>query len=78
MNCEQYQENISQFIDGELDIESESNLFRHLGECNECRGFLKETMSLRSELLNMQAATVPELLNRKIRAHIVASSGINR
>ena len=78
MNCEQYQENISQFIDGELDIESESNLFRHLGECNECRGFLKETMSLRSELLNMQAATVPELLNRKIRAHIVASSGINK
>jgi len=71
MNCEQYQEYISQFIDYELDGINESSLFQHLSSCDECRGFLKETMSLRSELLNKQAAIVPESLNRKILANII-------
>jgi len=66
MNCEQYQENISQFIDCELGTNDETNLFRHLSACNECRAFLKETLSLRSELLGNQTVIVPESLNRKI------------
>jgi len=58
MNCEQYQENISQFIDGELESANESNLFQHLSACHGCRAFLKEALSLRSELLS-NAAPMP-------------------
>jgi predicted anti-sigma-YlaC factor YlaD len=74
MNCEQYQEQISQFIDSELESVNEPRLFHHLSACDECRGFLKETMSLRSELLNTQSPTVPEQLKRNILAKIVTAS----
>ncbi len=78
MNCEQYQENVSQFIDGELESVNEANLFKHLSTCDACREFIKETMSLRSELLSMEAATVPEPLYRKILTNSIASSSIIR
>jgi predicted anti-sigma-YlaC factor YlaD len=74
MNCEQYQENISQFIDGELECASETSLFQHLSTCDECCRFLKETMNLRSELLNKQTVTVPERLKNNILAKIVTPS----
>jgi len=74
MNCEQYQENVSQFIDGELDNASELSLFQHLGECDKCRGFLKDTMNLHTELLSEQVVIVPELLDRKILSNSIASS----
>jgi predicted anti-sigma-YlaC factor YlaD len=78
MNCEQYQEYISQFIDGELDSTSESNLFQHLGSCNECRGFLKETLSLHSELLNNQATIIPDSLNRTILSNTMTASSMRK
>ncbi len=39
MNCEQYQEYVSQFIDGELNTAGEASLFHHLSSCDNCRGF---------------------------------------
>jgi len=68
MNCEQYQEYISQFIDGELESAGEARLFGHLGSCEQCRSFLKDAMSLRAELFHTQAVTVPESLSRRIVA----------
>jgi hypothetical protein len=76
MNCEQYQEQISQFIDGELENVNESSLFQHLSTCDECCGFLKETLSLRSELLDNHAIIVPDSLNRKILANNIITSSI--
>ncbi|MBN1397429.1 MAG: zf-HC2 domain-containing protein [Bacteroidetes bacterium] len=75
MNCEQYQEHISQFIDGELENVNESSLFQHLSTCDDCRGFLKETLSLRSELLNNHTAIVPDSLNRKILSNNMITPG---
>ena len=78
MNCEQYQEYVSQFIDSELNNAGESSLFHHLSSCDNCRGFLKETLSLRSDLLNKGATIVPEPLNRKILANIITTSSLRR
>ena len=54
MNCEQYQEQTSQFIDGELEIVSETELFKHLGICEQCRTFLKNALlhSIRQQQRN--------------------------
>jgi anti-sigma factor RsiW len=66
MNCENYQENISQFIDGELDSASESNLFQHLGSCEHCRTFLKNILSLRNTLTVSQQMIVPASLDQRV------------
>jgi anti-sigma factor RsiW len=70
MNCEEYQEHISQFIDGELDIVNETELFKHIGTCEQCRTFLKEALNLRSELSSSRISAVPESLDRRILASI--------
>jgi predicted anti-sigma-YlaC factor YlaD len=66
MNCEQYQEYSSQFVDGELDRASESDLFRHLGSCEQCRTFLKNILSLRNTLTFSQLVTVPASLDQRV------------
>jgi anti-sigma factor RsiW len=68
MNCEQYQEHISQFIDGELLAAAETELFVHLGVCEQCRSFLKSVLSLRSTLSFEQSIAVPASLDRRVRA----------
>jgi predicted anti-sigma-YlaC factor YlaD len=66
MNCELYQEYISQFIDGELQSADESNLFQHLGYCEQCRMFLKNILSLRTTLTRSQQVVVPNTLDQQI------------
>ena len=68
MNCEHYQEQISQFIDGELTHAAEAELFVHLGACEHCRSFLKEVLSLRSTLTLTPQITVPASLDRRVLA----------
>ena len=68
MNCEQYQEHISQFIDGELPSNAETELFLHLGVCEQCRTFLKNALSLRDTLAHTQQITVPVSLDQRILA----------
>ncbi|RPI06599.1 MAG: hypothetical protein EHM64_02350 [Ignavibacteriae bacterium] len=66
MNCERYQEFISQFIDGELDNINESDLFRHLGSCELCRTFFKNVISLRSSLAAQSPAVVPVSMDQRV------------
>jgi anti-sigma factor RsiW len=66
MNCEQYQENISQLIDGELDSVAESNLFQHMSTCEACRVFFKNLLKLNHELTSARSIQVPASLNQRI------------
>lgn len=52
MTCNEYQEWISAYVDNELDEEKAAVLFAHLGSCAECRGFFRESLELRSLLLD--------------------------
>jgi predicted anti-sigma-YlaC factor YlaD len=74
MNCEQVQELISQFIDGELDSVNESNLFGHLGSCEVCRTFLKNTISLRNALAAPTPVAVPADLDERVLNSIAVVS----
>jgi anti-sigma factor RsiW len=66
MNCEQVQEYISQFIDGELLPTAEAELFIHLGTCEHCRTFLKDVLSLRNTLALAPQSPVPASLDRRV------------
>ncbi|HEY5615658.1 MAG TPA: zf-HC2 domain-containing protein [Bacteroidota bacterium] len=50
MTHNDYQEHISQLIDGELGAKDQQALFLHLSECGECRNFLNSLLALRSQL----------------------------
>ena len=46
--CEDYKKLASEYIDGELNDNETSQLFYHMGECNECRAFMSSLMKLHS------------------------------
>jgi predicted anti-sigma-YlaC factor YlaD len=66
MNCEQCQEQISQFIDGELPPSAENDLFEHLGKCEYCRTFLKSVLSIRNTIALTRQVAVPVSLDRRV------------
>jgi predicted anti-sigma-YlaC factor YlaD len=66
MNCGQYQEQISQFMDGELSPTAENELFTHLGTCEICRTFLKNVISLRNTITLDRQIAVPASLDRRV------------
>ena len=69
MNHTCYQELTSQFIDRELGLEGEQELFAHLGECDECRSFLKSALTLQGDILETKPAlTVSPRPARKARS----------
>ncbi len=51
MNHTHYQQLTSQFIDHELGPEDERELFAHLGQCDECRGFFRKELALDAGIL---------------------------
>jgi predicted anti-sigma-YlaC factor YlaD len=65
--CDEVQECISAYVDGESSDLETSALFFHLGECAECRAFMKSVLQLQSVL------RVNEL-SVKIEAHPMTTS----
>lgn len=65
MTHDEYQEQISQLIDGELGGEQQPALFTHLSACNECRLFLNSTITLRSKIA-ISPMPVPQSLDQKM------------
>ena len=63
MICIHTLESLSQWIDGELSIGIEAELFGHLHDCEECRAFLKNLLKLNHELSAAQAQQVPASLD---------------
>jgi predicted anti-sigma-YlaC factor YlaD len=56
MTHEEYQELVSQYIDEELEEGIETVLFQHLGECSQCRDFLRSSLALRTQILRTKEA----------------------
>ena len=48
--CDDYQELISAYLDGETSDHETANLFFHLGECSNCRAFMRSVLQLQSVL----------------------------
>jgi len=52
MKHDEYRELVSEYIDGEMRESDAEGLFRHLSTCGECRDFLKDSLELRSKILD--------------------------
>lgn len=64
--CKDVVENITDYIDKELDLETLSELEKHTGECPECRAFVdtyKRMLDLAGKLKEKRFVT-PEIRNR--------------
>jgi anti-sigma factor RsiW len=68
MNCTHYREDVSRYVDRELDEGRIALLFAHLAGCTGCREFLDSMMALRSTLHRLPAPAVPATLDRRIHA----------
>lgn len=49
-SCEEYQEMISAYVDDELSKRDVSRMFYHLGECAECKNFMRSLLKVRSAI----------------------------
>ncbi len=68
--CDNYQDQISLYIDGQLsDIETKE-LLTHIEVCDNCKKVLQELKSLVNELNNLEELDLPEGLHNKIMEDI--------
>ena len=65
MTHDEFQEQTSQLIDGELGEELQPTLFAHLSTCEECRRFLNSTLALHSNLTS-HLTPVPQSLDQRL------------
>ena len=57
MTCADHQRTISRFVDHELRATGCTELFEHLGQCEECRRFFDTILTLGAELDKIQSLT---------------------
>ena len=67
MNCAEYQETLSAFMDGEAQPGAASAALEHIGTCGDCREFFTAAMSHRSALRHAPLPEFPRSLDRRIR-----------
>jgi hypothetical protein len=52
MDCTRYQEQINQFIDGELEMRPQVELFQHLAVCSGCQSLIDAMMRMKEAVRN--------------------------
>jgi anti-sigma factor RsiW len=65
MRCDTFTELVCLFVDGELAAERQNDMFRHLGECLECRSFLQGLLKIR-EIQHREQVTFPAEIDRVV------------
>ena len=66
MNCEDCQQLVSKLLDNSLEKGKTADVFRHLGDCNECRAFFGTTMLLRHAMQSALPMQVTESVDREV------------
>jgi anti-sigma factor RsiW len=69
MTCEEYKEQISAFLDGELPDNQAGRVFEHLPTCSDCRAFLSVLMKVRKAVA-AEEVPWPEALDERILSEI--------
>jgi predicted anti-sigma-YlaC factor YlaD len=68
MNHEQFQELVSLYLDEGLTDAESAQMFGHLGECGECRNFMRSSMRVRSYYQQQELEEIPLSLDRRVAA----------
>jgi len=72
MNCNEYQEYASLFIDGELEMKEQIKLFSHLAQCTVCQSFVDTTVHMK-ELHRTEEINYPVELDEAILSKLVSN-----
>ncbi len=67
MSCQRVRKSISQLLDHELAGEERARITQHLGDCRDCARYLDDLNRLRSGLLQVAPAPVPDRLAAQLR-----------
>ena len=74
MNCEQMNDLLSAFLDGELTTREEEQMNAHLEQCAECRALLEQLQTLRTSFSDLEEIPAPEGFVGKVMDSIKAES----
>lgn len=66
--CNVIQQQLSEFIDGEITAEDAAASLLHSGSCRQCRTFLSSMLMMRSASAHIFSAKVPQKLDDRIYA----------
>jgi mycothiol system anti-sigma-R factor len=69
-NCREVFELLSEYVDGELDVERSAALARHLSACPPCERFLKTFQTTRALCRESLMEEMPEELRARLRAFL--------
>jgi hypothetical protein len=61
MDCTNYQERINRFIDGELEMRQQVDLFRHLAGCTTCQTLIDGLVRMKEDIRNERIPYPQEL-----------------
>ena len=73
MNCAKHQELVSRFVDGELELRLQSELFGHLASCPACQELLDGLVRLKAEI-RRERVPYPQELDEAILGGILRST----
>jgi hypothetical protein len=77
MTHNEYQQNISLYVDNALGDRKSSELFAHLAECTQCRTFMKISMRIHAQIVDEELAEVSRDLDRRVLSFVEGRSAVS-
>ena len=74
MNCEQMNDLLWAFLDGELTAQEEEQMHAHLEQCADCRALLEQLQTLRTSFSDLEEIPAPEGFAEGVMNRIKAES----
>ena len=74
MNCEQMNDLLSAYLDGELTAQEEEQMHAHLEQCADCRALLEQLQTLRTSFSDLEEISAPEGFAETVMGRIKAES----
>ena len=74
MNCEQMNDLLWAFLDGELTAQEEEQMHAHLEQCADCRALLEQLQTLRTSFSDLEEIPAPDGFAEGVMSRIKAQS----
>ncbi len=68
MTCKEYEVQVSQFIDRELQPSQVAGMFAHLGDCKGCQRFLQSALAINTAMLESPPIKMPKSIEEPGKA----------
>ena len=70
MNCEQMNDLLWAFLDGELTAQEEEQMHAHLEQCADCRALLEQLQTLRTSFSDLEEIPAPEGFAQRVMEQV--------